>query len=751
MAALFRIVQDDYPPLPEGISQALRDFLLLCFQKEPVMRSSAAKLLEHPWLQNPSNHLHQTSELASELVASATAGSSGSTIGEHTVDSSDGSMSIVNTIRHFQKNLINAKENTSSSGLESSSAPRERLRSRSNRTTSSSSDVNVNVNASAYSSQRNGRKVESKDSFLSDVSHDSSETYATKKLDGFTSVATEDDSNDTSKGLYVQRGIPMRNLGMNTSNNNTNHLPSTRGRYDQLKYGVPSGEGANSKTESNSNNSNMIVNNNYNNKSPGGTLHVIRPGPASVVTKEVFSNSNHSSADDDWDADFDDDDNEEPTVKISRDVIQANVKKSVRTDTTPMQGGLENNNNGTNGHNYNRNLKLNTTSEHVNGPLRSPTTSGKAISTTSIDDIKIFVGSSENADIKEQHDVSSANKNSTSIAYANRLNSTQNATHSEQRKPGAGGVNSHNRKTSLHNENNNGASINLLKYHEDDSADFTLDLDTIDDSDFSSVGSKSNSIGSEGKLIALKLKKRMLKSTVETVEDNSFDDFLNYQFEEKDFVQNENKDVHIRRSRVILKIMEKIKPTSNEEDVIGFCDSLLDLFTRHPEQKEYVITHYGVLPILDMLESRSGLGLRPSLPILDMLEVKSGSVRPQVLRVINKIVEGSTKAQEQLALVGLIPIIIRVLEHTVHPERRIAAVATTPTSVSTTGSNNFAVSVVDPISLEAAKFVHQISSTSSLTLQMLIGAGGLPVLVQMVSFSSNMAKLKSATPSSGIL
>ena len=50
MAALFHIVQDDYPALPDGISPALRDFLFLCFQKEPAMRSSASSLLEHPWL-----------------------------------------------------------------------------------------------------------------------------------------------------------------------------------------------------------------------------------------------------------------------------------------------------------------------------------------------------------------------------------------------------------------------------------------------------------------------------------------------------------------------------------------------------------------------------------------------------------------------------------------------------------------------------------------------------------------------------
>lgn len=51
MAALFSIVQDPHPPLPDGISTPIKDFLLLCFQKEPSMRSSAAVLLSHPWLQ----------------------------------------------------------------------------------------------------------------------------------------------------------------------------------------------------------------------------------------------------------------------------------------------------------------------------------------------------------------------------------------------------------------------------------------------------------------------------------------------------------------------------------------------------------------------------------------------------------------------------------------------------------------------------------------------------------------------------
>lgn len=49
MPALFRIVNDEHPPLPEGASPAVRDFLLQCFQKDPNLRVSARKLLKHPW------------------------------------------------------------------------------------------------------------------------------------------------------------------------------------------------------------------------------------------------------------------------------------------------------------------------------------------------------------------------------------------------------------------------------------------------------------------------------------------------------------------------------------------------------------------------------------------------------------------------------------------------------------------------------------------------------------------------------
>jgi len=48
----FHMVQDDYPPLPIGISKPLNNMLLLTFEKNPSKRATGKSLLGHDWLQN---------------------------------------------------------------------------------------------------------------------------------------------------------------------------------------------------------------------------------------------------------------------------------------------------------------------------------------------------------------------------------------------------------------------------------------------------------------------------------------------------------------------------------------------------------------------------------------------------------------------------------------------------------------------------------------------------------------------------
>ncbi|TPX37860.1 hypothetical protein SeMB42_g06841 [Synchytrium endobioticum] len=56
MTALFRIVEDDNPPLPEGISPELKAFLMKCFQKDIANRADATELLQHEWIRRGVKH-----------------------------------------------------------------------------------------------------------------------------------------------------------------------------------------------------------------------------------------------------------------------------------------------------------------------------------------------------------------------------------------------------------------------------------------------------------------------------------------------------------------------------------------------------------------------------------------------------------------------------------------------------------------------------------------------------------------------
>ncbi|KAK7273700.1 hypothetical protein RIF29_14759 [Crotalaria pallida] len=52
MPALFRIVRDEHPPLPDSLSADITDFLHHCFKKDAKQRPGAKTLLSHPWIQN---------------------------------------------------------------------------------------------------------------------------------------------------------------------------------------------------------------------------------------------------------------------------------------------------------------------------------------------------------------------------------------------------------------------------------------------------------------------------------------------------------------------------------------------------------------------------------------------------------------------------------------------------------------------------------------------------------------------------
>ena len=64
MAALFRIVQDACPPLPQDMSPALQDFLRQCFRKDAAARMTAKELLSHKWIRLAVARRYERYELA---------------------------------------------------------------------------------------------------------------------------------------------------------------------------------------------------------------------------------------------------------------------------------------------------------------------------------------------------------------------------------------------------------------------------------------------------------------------------------------------------------------------------------------------------------------------------------------------------------------------------------------------------------------------------------------------------------------
>lgn len=51
-AAMFKVLRNESPPIPETLSAKGKNFLQCCFKRNPADRPSATKLLEHPFVRN---------------------------------------------------------------------------------------------------------------------------------------------------------------------------------------------------------------------------------------------------------------------------------------------------------------------------------------------------------------------------------------------------------------------------------------------------------------------------------------------------------------------------------------------------------------------------------------------------------------------------------------------------------------------------------------------------------------------------
>jgi serine/threonine protein kinase len=68
MPAMYAIVQNDLPPFPEGLSDALQDFLNKTFQKYIPNRGKAEDLLKHPFIKQALNKKQESLDSAVQCI-----------------------------------------------------------------------------------------------------------------------------------------------------------------------------------------------------------------------------------------------------------------------------------------------------------------------------------------------------------------------------------------------------------------------------------------------------------------------------------------------------------------------------------------------------------------------------------------------------------------------------------------------------------------------------------------------------------
>lgn len=125
-----------------------------------------------------------------------------------------------------------------------------------------------------------------------------------------------------------------------------------------------------------------------------------------------------------------------------------------------------------------------------------------------------------------------------------------------------------------------------------------------------------------------------------------------------------------------------------EEAILNSCAVLLKVFQDFPDQRHQLITHHGLIPMLELLDGPT----------------TSSRVHLALLRVLNQLIADDVKFKENFCLMGGLPAVLKFCSRDHLPGVRA----------------------------EAAILVREMCSTSTLTLQMFIACRGLPALSQLL-------------------
>jgi hypothetical protein len=231
------------------------------------------------------------------------------------------------------------------------------------------------------------------------------------------------------------------------------------------------------------------------------------------------------------------------------------------------------------------------------------------------------------------------------------------------------------------------SEIEIQKYAEDEGDDFSDVFGDIKGHPNTNPSRAESDSDSEHSSLAM-ITSKMASSFVIADEDD-MDPFANLD-EGLDNLNLENNVARDRDDR-LTKMTESLVgclKTSQPDDVLyDIATQLLEVLYESPDKRSIIIRSHGMLPILEILGT-----IPPNEVVLPLL------------KIINLIILEDGESQESLSFLGGIPTICH-FAYKKYPS---------------------------DIRKEAAAFVRQMYQTSTLTLQMFIGCGGINVLVEFL-------------------
>jgi hypothetical protein len=230
------------------------------------------------------------------------------------------------------------------------------------------------------------------------------------------------------------------------------------------------------------------------------------------------------------------------------------------------------------------------------------------------------------------------------------------------------------------------SEIEIQKYAEDEGDDFSDVFGDIRHPHANTSRAESDS-GSEHSSLAM-ITSKMANSFVIADEDD-MDPFANLDegLENLNLENNVARDRDDRLTKMTENLVGDLKTSQSDDELLDVADQLLQVLYESPDKRSVILRSHGLLPILEILGTKP-----PNEVVLSLL------------KIINLIILEDSEAQESLSFLGGISTI-----------------------------SDFAYKrYPSDIRKEAAAFVRQMYQTSTLTLQMFIGCGGINVLVEFL-------------------